>query len=487
MKASKFKKQSQTKIARLAGLAFLTLVPTFVRADITVTSERRIDSLPTDGTFVFTEVPSNSSTDLANGKPFVVLDGIPSSASAPISALTDGPAQTNSDSVAESFFANGTSNIRVQLDLGSVNALEQINSYSWHQNARAPQIYRVYGATSPANNAPDFTAAAFQDDEALTGIGYTLIAEVNNQALGQNGQYGASIAGTIGDYRYLLFDMAPPVWGVGPRPTFYGEIDVIGGPPPVPEPFRLTITPVAAGYDLAWDSKFGKRYNLRTSTDLASPISDWELAGETILPTPPTNVLHVDPAGARRFYAVEAVPAPPLLAADFENGDGGFSVTTAGGTAWEYGMPDSPFPPQAAVTGANSGANCWGTNLTGAYAAGTDTSLLSPVIDLTDTPAASLSFAQAVDLNNFSEPPHTLEVNVLNATTNALIVNLVAPATDGKPMTAAWEIVGPLALPVGQPVRIEWRVIADGTGEYNGVYIDDVMVEEANPAPEMSE
>jgi hypothetical protein len=51
-------------------------------------------------------------------------------------------------------------------------------------------------------------------------LGYTRIATVAT-ALISGGQYGVSINGTIGSHRYLLFDMAPPVWGAGPRPTFY--------------------------------------------------------------------------------------------------------------------------------------------------------------------------------------------------------------------------------------------------------------------------
>jgi hypothetical protein len=125
--------------ASAATATALILAAAPAPAEVTVTSERRASAYPTDGTFLFTDVPSNSSTDLANGRTFTVLAGT-QHASGPISNLTNGKAQTNQDSVAESFFANGTDNIRIQLDLGSATQLAQINSYSWHANARAPQV-----------------------------------------------------------------------------------------------------------------------------------------------------------------------------------------------------------------------------------------------------------------------------------------------------------------------------------------------------------
>ena len=119
----------------------------------------------TSGTFVFANVPSNSSTDLANGLTFAVLAGNPHRASGPIKVLSDGLAQRNWDSVPESFFAtDDTTNIRIQVKLSTIHDIGEINTYSWHRNSRSRQQYRVYAALAPSNNAPDFTAASFQDD-----------------------------------------------------------------------------------------------------------------------------------------------------------------------------------------------------------------------------------------------------------------------------------------------------------------------------------
>lgn len=165
-----------------------------------------------------------------------------------------------------------------------------------------------------------------------------------------------------------------------------------------------------------------------------------------------------------------------LLNADFESNDGGFTVSTLGGTPWAYGAPNSPTPPEGAVTAGNGGsAKSWGTNLTGGYVANTDTSLRSPVIHLTGVASASLSFAMAIDANT----GHTLTVNVIDDTTDTVIANLIPTAGDANVNNATWANVGPVQIPgpaLGQAVRIEWRFVGNGDESYNGVYIDDVAV-----------
>ena len=238
----------------------------------------------TDGVFVFDTVPSNSSTDFANGKTFTVLDGSSHDVSGTIDHLTDGLGQTNGDSCcgpdSESFFAGpagAEDNLRIQLDLEVNVPIAEINSYSWHNNSRAPQIYNVYGAINPKNNAPDFDAAGFQESADLTALGYTLIASVDSMSLGgAGGQVGVSITGDVGTYRYLLFDIAPPTWQVGTRATFFGEIDVVPtGPVSVP----LKITEFDHDSELktvtlTWDSTPETSYAVKYSSNMEEWDSD---------------------------------------------------------------------------------------------------------------------------------------------------------------------------------------------------------------------
>jgi len=259
---------------------------------------------------------------------------------------------------------------------------------------------------------------------------------------------------------------------------------------------RLTISPATApgtGFDLEWDSLAGKRYNLRTSTDLAGPVAEWDLLEGNIAATPPANIVNVPADDPRRFYAVEEFDAPPLLSESFEDGDGGFTVVTSEGSAWARGTPDSSGP-SGTVNSGNGAApgtgKCWGTNL-GAFAGGsgdpgfyanpTTTRLRSPVIDLTDVAAAELSFYEALDL----EEGDSAVVNIIAANDDTILAAAIHTSTDENPNTAAWTEVSGISLSagIGQKIRIEW--VLGGTGgttqDYMGWYLDDVTVIETTP------
>ncbi len=163
-----------------------------------------------------------------------------------------------------------------------------------------------------------------------------------------------------------------------------------------------------------------------------------------------------------------------LLSENFESGNGDFTVVTTGGSAWEYGAPNTPNPGGGAVTGGNSGANCWGTKLNDVYATATQTKLRSPVIDLTGLAAANLSFAQAIDIKQGD----TLVVNVIEAATDIVLQSAIHTSTpDANINSTAWETIK-VATPItgGRKVRIEWHFTGNGDGFYLGAYIDDVLV-----------
>jgi autotransporter-associated beta strand protein len=189
----------------------------------------------------------------------------------------------------------------------------------------------------------------------------------------------------------------------------------------------------------------------------------------------------VVPTPARLFVRVRAEaapPPPPLLDEDFEADDGGFTVVTAGGTPWAHGAPNSATVGGGAVLTGNGGsANCWGTNLAGTILAGTDTSLRSPIINLSGIPGGTtLSFAFALD----GDTGNTLEVNVVDATTGNFIANLV-PAIEDDDTDTNWETrVVPIPA-LEQQVRLVWRFRGLNPGfPILGAYIDDVVVR-ANP------
>lgn len=267
--------------------------------------------------------------------------------------------------------------------------------------------------------------------------------------------------------------------------------DIISGgvvPPPL---FQLTVTPDDTDLDFEWPSKNDKFYNLYSSTNLTLPLANWTLEQGNIAATPATNMKTIPKPGVTTFYYLEEFVPLPLLDVDFEDGNDGFAVKSGGtGSLWTRGAPDSEGIGGAVGTGAGDppSAGCWGTNL-GAYADGTgnpgfyditpvptDTCLRSPVIDLTSAPAAKLTFWQALDIDGGDKA----QINVIDATTDAIIASDIFPITDSDDFNALWEEIGPIDLPVGQSIRIEWRLQGYTEG-YLGWYIDNVNVTLATP------
>lgn len=174
-----------------------------------------------------------------------------------------------------------------------------------------------------------------------------------------------------------------------------------GFAPAGPFPVKITQNPTTTGtFDFAWSSQPGKIYDLLSSTDLATPITDWPVyddgvtlhdeipsAGET------TTLIAVPSADARRFFAVrefDAPPPPPIFSADFETDGGGFTLV---GTPndWARGTPNSNNNAGLVLTTGNGGSTgAWATNLglggtapSGVIDPAADSILRSPDINLT--------------------------------------------------------------------------------------------------------
>ena len=90
---------------------------------------------------------------------------------------------------------------RYIIDLQKAVDVSRISSFSWGNGDRAVQRYELFGSDAAA--MPDAAAA----DPAKAG--WTSIAKVDSNSLGQGDKHAASIAkeGGLGRYRYLLFHM----------------------------------------------------------------------------------------------------------------------------------------------------------------------------------------------------------------------------------------------------------------------------------------
>jgi len=179
--------------------------------------------------FKFSRVPSPARDDAASHAKLTLIDGQLDSNGANLSALVDGMLPTSEDEPGANVFFNARSfGGRFRLDLGNAIEIAQVNSYSWHPSARGPQLYKLYvsdGSESGLDLAPKRGV-----DPATCGWKFVATVSTIPERGEDGGQYGVSIddqSGSLGKYRYLLFDCwvteAADDWGN----TFYSEIDVV--------------------------------------------------------------------------------------------------------------------------------------------------------------------------------------------------------------------------------------------------------------------
>jgi len=199
-----------------------------VATSATITVDHNAGAAATPA-FRFARVPPPSKSDAASSATVTVIAGTINRGSGDVRALVDGLLpSTEDDPGANLFFQANTWGGRIRFDFGRAIDIAQINSYSWHADTRAPQLYYVYGSDG---TSPSFDPAPGTKRD-LAACGWTQIAFVDTRpkAGDRGGQYGVSItapSGSIGRYRYLLFDVfeteSDDVWGN----TFYSEIDVV--------------------------------------------------------------------------------------------------------------------------------------------------------------------------------------------------------------------------------------------------------------------
>jgi hypothetical protein len=188
--------------------------------------------------FKFARVPSPVADDAAAKAKVTLADGELDGQAGAVGSVTDGLLPRDEDEPGANFFFNAaTTGGRLVIDLTRRVSIAQINSYSWHPNTRGPQVYELFASDG---TDPKFNAAPRADVDPVT-VGWVRVTAVDTRPSGedQGGQYGVSIAGrsgSVGQFRYLLFDCSATEMQDDYGNTFYSEIDVIAAPATAPWP-----------------------------------------------------------------------------------------------------------------------------------------------------------------------------------------------------------------------------------------------------------
>jgi hypothetical protein len=236
--------------------------------------------------FKFTDVRSPSQSDAAGKATFTLVDGQRDRNGGDLDKLHDGKIPTEDDQPAENFFFNaGTDGGRILIDLGSVIAVRQVNTYSWHPDTRGPQVYALYASQGDANG---FNPQPKKGTDPQT-CGWRRLAQVDTRPKeGENGgQYGVSVSdsgGALGKFRYLLFDISRTESADPFGNTFYSEIDVVEPNAPVVAAVpaiqpagetRREIVDAEGGYQITIDTTETPDLTEWAQKDLAPVVRVW--------------------------------------------------------------------------------------------------------------------------------------------------------------------------------------------------------------------
>ncbi|MGV3773648.1 MAG: basic secretory protein-like protein, partial [Verrucomicrobiales bacterium] len=215
-----------------AAILSTSAVASFAEASV---QKEHLRDNQANAAFKFEKIPQPTAEDAATQAKISIIKGRQDRASNGLGALTDGYVPANEDAPgANFFFAPGTDGGWLLFDLGKPISIKQINSYSWHRDTRAAQVYTVYGS----DKAIDETAPSANQ---LESKGWKKISQLDSRPgknVEEGGQYGASIAAAdkpFGPFQFLLFAISATETNDNFGNTFYSEIDIINANAPAPK------------------------------------------------------------------------------------------------------------------------------------------------------------------------------------------------------------------------------------------------------------
>lgn len=262
-------------------LVFLAWVP--IQAAVQVQVERVPASEAGTG-FRFPSVPRPVRGDAASGATIRVVAGRADANGGGVTVLNDGRVPANEDQPARNFFfAPQSAGGRILVDLGRPLGVGAIHTYSWHGGNRAPQVYEVYG-NSGMDAGFDPMVASSPTNSAWTRIASVDTRPAQGEAGGQHGVRIHAGDGTLGSFRYLLFDCHRTTREDPFDQTFFSEIDVLDASAPAvaeadeiaePKQIRQTFDAGEGRYRFTIDSTLVPDLTEWANTNLVPVVREW--------------------------------------------------------------------------------------------------------------------------------------------------------------------------------------------------------------------
>ena len=178
-------------------------------------------------------------------------------------------------------------------------------------------------------------------------------------------------------------------------------------------------------------------------------------------------------------FDVLALP-PPAYATSFEGCPDGWTLTGD----WQCGVPANVGPASAF-----QGTSCLGTVVDGHYSdlqTWQSATATSPEIQLLGTLPATLTFRMWVDTEGATYDGANLKISADGGTNYETLTSVVPayalsiagqPAWGGHAAGLEWQLVeADLSAYAGETVRLQLGFQSDSSGQFGGVYIDDVLV-----------
>ena len=206
----------------------LLLFGTVASAEVGIVFEHHNNSQATPA-FRFTNIPGPLRGHTNARAKFILVNGEPDQNSGDFGVLSGLHLPQEEDEPSENFFFKaGTDGGRLLVDLGVDTLVREVNTFSWHPGSRGPQVYTLYAGQE---SGADFKLRPGRGTDPVK-TGWRLLAKVDTRpnAAEHGGQYAVHIFdnnGSLGSFRYLLFDISQTESSDAFGNTFYSEIDVI--------------------------------------------------------------------------------------------------------------------------------------------------------------------------------------------------------------------------------------------------------------------